>query len=226
MGAGVTQERRLRNHSTYLAPGLHGKLWLLLNLVYGLALNIGQIGLALFALGRVTGWVLHWFQPGLRDGGTDVAIAWGSAVAVLAVVVAVSLTLLVVRRVLEYGGFGRQWLYDLLGAWAPGLLLVAVAGVAFSIGVPLSLAVTRRLDWRAFVVVGAVVVVLIVGVFGLRRLAVPLARVAASLAAPAVAQRPLPRRCRRRRRHRLRRRSAALDRAGDRGRPGGARRAQ
>jgi hypothetical protein len=53
------EERYLRRHTDYLAPGLAGRVWLGLNVVYGFALNYLPFLLCAFVAGRVAGWGLH-----------------------------------------------------------------------------------------------------------------------------------------------------------------------
>lgn len=70
---GSAEERYLRQHTDYLAPGLVGRVWLGLNVVYGFALNYLPFLLCAFVAGRVAGWGLHgvrsWLDPaGRRDG--------------------------------------------------------------------------------------------------------------------------------------------------------------
>ena len=56
---GSAEERYLRRHTDYLAPGLTGRVWLGLNVVYGFALNYLPFLLCAFVAGRVAGWGLH-----------------------------------------------------------------------------------------------------------------------------------------------------------------------
>lgn len=56
---GSVEERYLRQHTNYLAPGRVGRLWLALSMVYGFILNYLPFVLCAFIGGRLTGWALH-----------------------------------------------------------------------------------------------------------------------------------------------------------------------
>jgi hypothetical protein len=56
---GSAEERYLRQHTNYLAPGAIGRVWFGLNIVYGFVLNYLPFLLCAFVAGRVTGWLLH-----------------------------------------------------------------------------------------------------------------------------------------------------------------------
>lgn len=56
---GSAEERHLRLHSDYLAPGWTGRVWLSLSVVYGFVLNYLPFLLGAFLTGRVCGWLLH-----------------------------------------------------------------------------------------------------------------------------------------------------------------------
>ncbi|MGH9187559.1 MAG: hypothetical protein ACRD0U_17375, partial [Acidimicrobiales bacterium] len=110
---GSPEERLLRNHSTYLVPGLQGWLWLILNLVYGLVVNLLPIALGAFALGRVGGWLFYELQPGLRRNGVDVTLGGGTVVPLIGLV-ALAFLFLFARRVVEQAAIGGQSLLDFL----------------------------------------------------------------------------------------------------------------
>jgi hypothetical protein len=57
---GTPEERYLRNRSSYLAPGMTGKLRLLANLLRGLLLNLVVLTAALVATGWALGWVARY----------------------------------------------------------------------------------------------------------------------------------------------------------------------
>jgi len=56
---GSAEERYLRRHTNYLAPGAMGRVWLGLNVVYGFALNYLPFLLCAFVAGRLGGWLLE-----------------------------------------------------------------------------------------------------------------------------------------------------------------------
>jgi hypothetical protein len=57
---GTREERYLRNRSSYLAPGMTGKLRLLANLLRGLLLNLVVLGAALIVAGWGVGWIARY----------------------------------------------------------------------------------------------------------------------------------------------------------------------
>ncbi|GAA3861765.1 hypothetical protein GCM10022243_30030 [Saccharothrix violaceirubra] len=66
-GRGSPEERYLRRHTDYLAPGLVGKLWLVAGVVYGFVLNYLPFVLSAVVLGRVAGWGLAALGVRLSD---------------------------------------------------------------------------------------------------------------------------------------------------------------
>lgn len=56
---GSVEERYLRQHTNYLAPGAKGRVWLGLNICFGFILNYLPFLLCAFVAGRVIGWLLH-----------------------------------------------------------------------------------------------------------------------------------------------------------------------
>jgi hypothetical protein len=85
---GSPEEQYLRSHSSYMAPGLAGKVRITLRVLMGLVVNITFIGIALFLGARLLGWAyaagLH---PGLSviDAYTSVKPwMWAAALAPLA----------------------------------------------------------------------------------------------------------------------------------------------
>jgi hypothetical protein len=67
---GSPEERYLRNRSSYLAPGLTGKLRLLANLLRGLLLNVVVLGAALVFAGYLLG-VVTWYVSNLPANPAD-----------------------------------------------------------------------------------------------------------------------------------------------------------
>ncbi|SDF36109.1 Patatin-like phospholipase [Lentzea fradiae] len=77
-GSGSVEERHLRQHTNYLAPGRVGRLWLGLSMVYGFILNYLPFVLCAFIGGKLAGWALNWLgQPleRLRLNGLDLPAA-------------------------------------------------------------------------------------------------------------------------------------------------------
>jgi len=61
---GSPEEQWLRNNSSYLAPGLVGKIRIVLRLLTGMGINVVLVGLFLFLLGRPMGWAYgRWLFP-------------------------------------------------------------------------------------------------------------------------------------------------------------------
>jgi hypothetical protein len=56
---GSPEERYLRHHTDYLAPGVVGRLWLAANFVYGFVVNYLPFVLSAFLAGRVGGWIVR-----------------------------------------------------------------------------------------------------------------------------------------------------------------------
>jgi predicted membrane protein len=70
---GSPEEQHLRNNSTYLAPGLAGKVRLAVRLLLGLLVNLALIGLAVYLVAVPFGWFLGWlYDPlaGQRNTGS------------------------------------------------------------------------------------------------------------------------------------------------------------
>jgi hypothetical protein len=95
-GRGSAEERYLREHTDYLAPGGIGRIWLGLSVIYGFVLNYLPFLLSGYVLGRLLGWPLHALGLTLTDllpGGAMprpvrvlVLVAAGAALAALLVV--------------------------------------------------------------------------------------------------------------------------------------------
>lgn len=71
-GRGSPEEHWLRCHSDYIAPGLSGKLHVLLQLVAGFATNLAAIGIFLYVVARPVGWLYQELLfPHLEWGGPN-----------------------------------------------------------------------------------------------------------------------------------------------------------
>jgi hypothetical protein len=61
------EERHLRDHSDYLAPGLGGKLWFLINIAFGAFRHILPFAAGIVVAGTLTGFVFHrWLRETLQ----------------------------------------------------------------------------------------------------------------------------------------------------------------
>ncbi|MEU3646117.1 hypothetical protein AB0E59_22225 [Lentzea sp. NPDC034063] len=66
-GRGSPEERYLRQHTDYLAPGAVGKLWMAASVVYGFMVNYLPFALCMIIAGRLAGWTLAWLGLRLSD---------------------------------------------------------------------------------------------------------------------------------------------------------------
>ncbi|WP_222272820.1 patatin-like phospholipase family protein [Modestobacter marinus] len=111
---GSPEEWYLRTNLSYLAPGLSGRLWLVVNFVYGLLLNLLPLVAGSYLAGRVVGLVYGATIPGIGtpDGRLADSSAWGGAAAACLFMAAV--VLVGVRRFFDRNRFsaipGEQWL--------------------------------------------------------------------------------------------------------------------
>jgi hypothetical protein len=72
------EEDHLRRHSSYLAPGVGGKLWALARYFLGLTLNLAVVALALLVSFLPYGWVVSRYeQPKLLGKGNQIALPAG-----------------------------------------------------------------------------------------------------------------------------------------------------
>lgn len=61
------EEQHLRNNTTYLAPGMPGKVWFATNLLYGLVRHLLPFAASLYAVAAITGFALaRWIGPSIR----------------------------------------------------------------------------------------------------------------------------------------------------------------
>ncbi|NKE63315.1 hypothetical protein FXN61_43975 [Lentzea sp. PSKA42] len=66
-GRGSPEERYLRQHTDYLAPGHVGKLWMAASVVYGFVVNYLPFALCMVIAGRLGGWLLALLGLRLSD---------------------------------------------------------------------------------------------------------------------------------------------------------------
>ncbi|MEU5692368.1 hypothetical protein [Actinosynnema sp. NPDC020468] len=136
-GSGSPEERYLRQHTDYLAPGWVGKLWMLASVVYGFLVNYVPFVLTAVIVGRLAGWGLWSVGVPLSDlrlNGLRPPHSVLVAVLVGAVAAAVLAALLLVlyRRWFknddpgDYGGSAAEKVASRLLVSA-GVLLVAMA---------------------------------------------------------------------------------------------------
>jgi Patatin-like phospholipase len=134
---GSPEEQHLRNHSTYLAPGLGGQIRLLLRILLGLAVNLVFIGVVLLVAGRLLGWLYgDRLYPKLKDPtATSLSFetwAWLAPLLVLAFGLALAVPDLV-RRLRNDDR--RRW----MEAWSTRLIAIGLVSYVALIALPWTL---------------------------------------------------------------------------------------
>jgi hypothetical protein len=193
---GSPEEWYLRTHLSYLAPGLAGRLWLVVNFVYGLLLNLLPLVVGSCLAGRVVGLVYGATIRGIGepDGRLAGAVAWGCAAA--AALFLAAIVLVGVRRFFDRSRFravpGERPLRRTATALVGGSGVVVVLAVCLPLLVHLlGLALTDDRLWAGRVDdLGSrrllVTVVMVLGVVLLGALAVLLVRLGRGRAFPGV----------------------------------------
>lgn len=128
-GSGSPEERHLRQHTDYLAPGYVGKLWMAASVVYGFLLNYLPFMLCMLIAGKLSGWLL--FGAGLRLSDlhlNGLALPESPVLAVPSIAafacVAISLGLVTFRRLFKDGNPGNYG-ESHSEPWSARLLIVA-----------------------------------------------------------------------------------------------------
>jgi hypothetical protein len=133
-GRGSPEESRLRRNLSYLAPGGQGRLWLIVNLVYGLIMNLTPLVLGAYLAGRVTGFALRAVYPGI--GVDDRWLQTLPAVAGLALaLVAASIALVGILRFRDKEGRVLEASRRTIATERHVSCLLAVAGVVVALGI-------------------------------------------------------------------------------------------
>src|SRR5436190_127160 len=138
-GPASPEEQHLRNHSSYLAPGLGGKACLLLIAVLGMLVNLLLIGAGVVLVTRPVGWLAGATYPQLADAHSSGALQleigmWLIPVATAGLGILFALPDLLVR-------LRRDDRRQFLGAWSARLI---GAGILLAV---LLLAVPQLLLW-------------------------------------------------------------------------------
>jgi hypothetical protein len=137
---GSPEERHLRLHSDYLAPGWKGRTWLALSVLYGFVLNYLPFLLGAFLIGRVSGWLLHAAGVRLADLRLDGLRLPASGLlrvllAALGGLLLGALLLVAFRRLRDghdrRGNYGETWSEPLAGG-----LVAAAGGIVGCLAVP------------------------------------------------------------------------------------------
>jgi hypothetical protein len=148
---GSPEEEYLRNRSSYLAPGLFGKIQLGYRVLLGLAFNLGFIGFTLAAVAVPLAALYGWLYPSLdkslsqcphRDCGFS---AWPPPSGLWIPIAALAGLALVLGIGSMVAFRWAPWLRDLTATWSLRLLGLAVGGAALLMGVPLLLTLVRSL---------------------------------------------------------------------------------
>jgi len=131
---GSPEEQHLRNNSTYLAPGLGGKLRLLIRFLLGLLVNLALVALAVYLVAVPFGWLLGelYGQLSRPFGSGSLAVpdwVWGLILVLGSAGVVVALVDLLFKLDGGGGWFREPWSYRVREVWSYRLL--AAAGVAF-----------------------------------------------------------------------------------------------
>jgi hypothetical protein len=111
---GSPEERYLRHHTDYLAPGLGGRLWLVINILYGFVVNYVPFLAGAFLVGRVIGWTLGVLlgSPGGLVDWTDptgrAKFAGKLLVGVAGLIIVVALVIVAYERISDGRGTGTE----------------------------------------------------------------------------------------------------------------------
>lgn len=122
---GSPEERFLRNHTSYLAPGFMGKVRLGLRLFFGIIWNLAFVGLTLYLLAIPTGWFYR--AADLGGGGTP---SWALVLTISPLLIAAS-----------FGSVGRLFRLGegpnrFLEVWSTRLLVLAAISFVLLIAFP------------------------------------------------------------------------------------------
>jgi hypothetical protein len=134
------EEQNLRDHTTYLAPGLGGRAWFGLNLIYGMVRHMVPFGAGIVAVGAALGIAFErWIGEVLRlkHGATGPSVKGPFivlAVVVAALGVAAGIVLFVRQEVLRHSGNTKA--LKRLRAAATTLLGVQALVLLFGMGLP------------------------------------------------------------------------------------------
>ncbi len=134
---GSPEDNRLRTHTRYLVEDPKVAAIGVLNILYGLLLNLLPVLAVIFVVAKLLGWVLHGTQllaPG--TGGTWAAGDVGVVVEVAVVIGALAMVTFAVDRVHDVYRPPLPWLKSLTRAWTMRLLVLAGVLAALLAGVP------------------------------------------------------------------------------------------
>lgn len=95
------EEEHFRNNSSYLAPGVGGKAWLVVRLLIGVLINFLFLWLLLSVVAKPLGWLLRtrWLHPEMKDSMLEIPMSMWAPIGVFgAAAVAVAVVAVVVRH--------------------------------------------------------------------------------------------------------------------------------
>ena len=147
---GSPEDNRLRAHTRYLVEDPRVAAIGILNVLYGLLLNLLPILAVIFISAKLLGWLIFEFGI-LKHGPDNWFVHNGGTVALLTVVLAgLGIALFAVERLHDVYRPPRERLTDFARAWALRLLCVASGFVLAFLAVPeiLHLLSTSRVDLR------------------------------------------------------------------------------
>ena len=140
--AGSPEERRLRAHTRYLVEDPRVAALGIVNILYGLLLNLVPLLASLYVLGTVLGWGLHdgdILTPSVEDPDTwEVSHLAGIAVTVAAVILA-GIALFTIERLHDVYYPPRDVLTRFFDAWTLRVMSLGAILAVLLIGVPLLL---------------------------------------------------------------------------------------
>jgi hypothetical protein len=100
--AGSPEEKHLRDSTTYLAPGLLGKVWLAVNLVYGMIRHLVPFAAVITLMGTILGFgYSRWLGPSLRETLGHRPVSYLVGWLVLAGLAALAGALLMARQIVD-----------------------------------------------------------------------------------------------------------------------------
>jgi len=130
------EEQHLRNHTTYLSPGMKGKAWLVLSAVYGMLRHMVPIAAWITLAGALFGMAFsRWVGPTIRDTEGHRALSFvPEALALAGLALVIGGLLLWRQHVARKTGDARA--LDRYQRWAVRVLAVQAGVALLGIGLP------------------------------------------------------------------------------------------
>ena len=190
------EEQHLRDHTTYLAPGLQGKAWLGINLAYGLVRHLvpfaAAISLAATAFGVAFG---RWIGPTLRHTPGHRTISYALPIWLIVALGGLVGAILLVRQRIQTSGQPDGATLATLQSVVGLLVMAQIAVALLSIGLPALLVLLshRPIDWlhstlitTSTLEVGSLVLIIVLAYLARRGLLMKLVPWATALIGPLV----------------------------------------